>query len=81
MADCCRPEVASDIIYGQIEDGVEMSSYANFGDSGVSVLFLIPSTHPPARTVRYDNTCSRSKLRRAVKKVAEFFKALTTINV
>ena len=40
MADCCRPEVASDIISGKIKEGVEMNPCANFGDPRSSGSFL-----------------------------------------
>ena len=40
MADCCRPEVASDIISGEIKEDSEMNLFVNFGNSRSSGSFL-----------------------------------------
>ena len=40
MADCCRPEVASDIISGEIKEDSEMNIFVNFGNSRSSGSFL-----------------------------------------
>ena len=40
MADCCRPEVASDIISGKIKEDIEMNPFVNFGNPRSSGSFL-----------------------------------------
>ena len=40
MADCCRPEVASDIIFGRIKEDIQMNLSANFGNPRSSGSFL-----------------------------------------
>ena len=40
MADCCRPEVASDIISGKIKEHIEMNICVNFGKPRSSASFL-----------------------------------------
>ena len=40
MADCCRAEVASDIISGTVKEGIEMNLCANLGNPRSSGSFL-----------------------------------------
>ena len=40
MADCCRPEVVSDIISGRIKEDIELNLFVNFGNSRSSGSFL-----------------------------------------
>ena len=39
MADCCRPEVARDIIYGKIAESVGVNLCIDFGDPRASGSF------------------------------------------